>query len=313
MKIVLITADGKEITPGGEISLTLTQTADAPCDSLALVLPENTEGEIERVVAYKDDKLIFNGYCDCQKTTVDDTGVQTYIYARSSACLLVDNDAFAYTYNCPTALSLFNIYAKDLGFTYKLKDICSFQKYEVSSGSSLYGAINTFVSMITGNTVRINPNNEAVLLKESKDVVDLDKYYVLLAKSVINRSEPISEVRYKKEFSSAYDCHTYSKLAENLKLSRCRYVNLASLPSWQRNYKISKILNDSFKTYKQLEIKLDGYCDCELYQRFKYDCELGKFDDYLLCEKVYSYSKSGEITKLILRNNIDIGEVNYVD
>lgn len=75
----------------------------------------------------KNNKLIFNGYCDCQRTTADERGFETYIYARSSACLLVDNDAFAYTYNRPSAQSLFDAYAKPFGFSYKLDDICTFK------------------------------------------------------------------------------------------------------------------------------------------------------------------------------------------
>lgn len=88
---------------------------------------------------------------------------------------------------------------------------------------------------------------------------------MISAKSIINRSEPISAVNYKKEFSYLYDCHTYSQLAEKLGFSRQRYVNLAALPSWQRNYKISKMLKDSFKDYKRLEITLKGYVESELY------------------------------------------------
>ena len=40
---------------------------------------------------------------------------------------------------------------------------------------------------------------------------------------------------------------------------------------------------------------------------------LGDFEDYLLFEKIYSVDKNGEQTKLVLRKNIDIEEVNYVD
>lgn len=124
MKIVLITVDNEEITLKNIISAVLTQTAEAACDSLSIKFIDNIKAvEIEKVLAYKDDELIFNGYCDCQKSAVDEKGFQTYIYARSSACLLVDNDAFAYTYNCPSALSLFQAYAKDLGFKFKLPNV----------------------------------------------------------------------------------------------------------------------------------------------------------------------------------------------
>lgn len=314
MKIVLITVDNEEITLKNIISAVLTQTAEAACDSLSIKFIDNIKAvEIEKVLAYKDDELIFNGYCDCQKSTVDEKGFQTYIYARSSACLLVDNDAFAYTYNCPSALSLFQAYAKDLGFKFKLPNVYTLKKYEVTSGASLFGAINSLVSMISGNGIRINASNEIIMLEASKDILNLNSYPILSVKSIINRSEPISAVHYKKEFSSNYDCHTYSKSAKDLGFSRNRYVNLISLASWQRNYKISKMIKDSFKNYKCLEITISGYCSSELYQRFNYESLIGKFDDYLLLEKIYSYDKNGEKCKLVLGKNIDVKEVNYVD
>ena len=314
MKIVLETVNGDKTVVKGIVSAVLTQTADVACDSLSIkLIGEKVIDEVKRVYAYKNEKLIFNGYCDCQRVTADENGAQTYIYARSSACLLVDNDAFAYTYNRPSAQSLFNAYARQFGFVSKLDDICTFKKYEVSSGSSLYGAINSLVSTVTGNSIRINADNEIVMLKPSEDILSLDNYSVMSVKSVINRSEPLSAVHYKKEFSYLYDCHTYSKLAVDLGFSRQRYVNLGSLPSWQRNYKISKMLKDSFKDYKRLEIKINGYFDSELFQRFNFNCDMGDFEDYLLIEKVYSIDKDGEKTRLVLRKNIDISEVNYVD
>lgn len=161
--------------------------------------------------------------------------------------------------------------------------------------------------------IRINADNEIFMLKPSENILSLNDFSVISAKSIINRSEPISAVNYKKEFSYLYDCHTYSQLAEKLGFSRQRYVNLAALPSWQRNYKISKMLKDSFKDYKRLEITLKGYVESELLQRFDYSGKLGDFNDYLLFEKVYSIDENAEQTKLILRKNIDISEVNYVD
>ncbi len=128
MKIVLVTTLGNKIIPSGIVSAVLTQTAEVACDSLSIkIIGGKSLDEIERVYAYKNNKLIFNGYCDCQRTTADERGFETYIYARSSACLLVDNDAFAYTYNRPSAQSLFDAYAKPFGFSYKLDDICTFK------------------------------------------------------------------------------------------------------------------------------------------------------------------------------------------
>lgn len=158
--------------------------------------------------------------------------------------------------------------------------------------------------MISGNGIRINASNEIIMLEPSKDILNLNSYPILSVKSIINRSEPISAVHYKKEFSSNYDCHTYSKSAKDLGFSRNRYVNLISLASWQRNYKISKMIKDSFKNYKCLEITINGYCSSELYQRFNYESLIGKFDDYLLLEKYILMIKTAKNASLCLAKTL---------
>ena len=62
MKIVLVTTLGKEIIPSGIVSAVLTQTAEVACDSLSIkIIGGKSLDEIERVYAYKNNKLIFNG------------------------------------------------------------------------------------------------------------------------------------------------------------------------------------------------------------------------------------------------------------
>ena len=314
MKIIVITVDRKCIELKNIKKAVLTQSADAPCDSLSVeFIMKDLLGEVDRVEAYKDGKLIFNGYCDLQKTMVDSNGFDMYIYARSSACILVDNQAQAYTYNKPSALSLFTVYAKPYGFKFKMDDVCSFRKYEVSSSTTLFGAINNLVSMHTSYKIRVNEKNEIVLLKPSEKKIDFKSDKIISLKSTIDRSEPISAVHYKKEPTLGYDCHALSKSATDYGFCRQRYVNLASLAPWQRNYKINNMFKNSFKNYKTLEIISSGFIENELYQRFSFSGSIGNFDDYLLCEKVYYYDSNGEKTKLILNKNIDIDEVEYVD
>ncbi len=314
MRIIAETLDGKITELKNIKKAVLTQSVDAPCDSLSVeFIMDEPIDEIEKVKAYKDDKLIFNGYCDCQKASFDAYGFEMYIYARSSACVLVDNQAEPYTFNQPSALSLFTVYAKPYGFEFKMDDVCSFRKYEVSNSTSLYGAINNLASMLTGNKIRINPYNEIELLKLSEKITDLKNCKIISAKSVINRSEVISSVHFKKDLSLTYDCHAVSNTSKLNKFSRQRYVNLANLAPWQRNYKISNMFKNSFKNYKSVELVALGYIDGELFNRFSFDGKIGKFDDYILDEKVYSFDSNGEKTKLKLRKNIDIDEVEYVD
>lgn len=111
------------------------------------------------------------------------------------------------------------------------------------------------------------------------------------SQSIINRSEPISAVNYKRNFR-IFTIATPIRSLLKIRISRQRYVNLAALPSWQRNYKISKMLKDSFKDYKRLEITLKGYIESELLQRFDYSGKLGDFNDYLLLRRFIPLMKT---------------------
>lgn len=296
-------------------SVAFCQSTDAVCDSLTVKtagLPDEI-GEITQVMAFDGEKLIFNGLCDCCKKSVGATGEEMFIYARSRACLLTDNEALPFTYNRPTARQLFITYAKRYGFTYAMEDIKSSKMYEVPSGASCYGAINRLVSMVSGSCVRINADDELILPKPSESVKNTDELQIISAKEITNRSEPISQIGFKRELSDDYDCLTVSKAALDAEISRTKYVNLAACPQWQRSRKTSQLIKKSFEEYKLIELTVSGECKWELYQRANINLPFGSFNDCILTEKEYSYSPDGEKTVLKFKENIDAREISYVD
>lgn len=314
MKIIITDIDSREYYPENIYQITMTDTAEAACSSLCFRFKSKPLlSEISDVKAYDSGRLIFNGYCDCQKITADDDGYEIFIYARSSACILVDNQSEPFTFNCPSARQLWAQYARDKGFKYKLGDITCAEKYEVSSGTSCYGAINNFVSALTGNGIYISPYNEISVRTASSDLKNLDNYNILSACCVINRSEPVSVISYKREQDTDYRAHIKSRLAEEKKISRRRFVNLNSLPQWQRENTVYQKLKDCFDEYMLLEITVAGKVGDELFRRFSYSGEIGSFTDYILTEKKYTLDESGERTKLILKKAVDIGDITYVD
>lgn len=290
------------------------QEADAPCDSLLVKYKaEEALDEIVEVMGYENGRLFFFGYCDYQSDLYDTNGYEGYIYARSSISILVDNQCLPYTYNSPTAKQLFLNCAKEHGFKNKMPEITSDEKYQVQLGTSCYGAINNFVGLITGGSVRANPDNELEVLSYSKEINSLEKYKIISQRRVINRSEPIGKIHFKRLQGNEYDLHTKSLLAEKNMLSKSMYVNLASLPQWQREYTIKQKLKASFDNYYLFEIEIAGYADDRLLQRFSGHLLTGDFADYALVKKKYTIDKNGERTKLTLKKIMDEGEISYVD
>lgn len=315
MKLVIETVDNVIHEVSNITKLSFSQSANAVCDSVWTYFRCGTVlGEVAAVRLYDRERLVFSGYCDCQKTIEDKNGFEVYIYARSSASLLVDNQAEPYTYFSPTGKQLCLLYAQPFGIECDLPEIYSSESYQVSGGTSCYGAINQFVYFCTGYNITVTPENKLRLLTPSDDVKELDKYTVLSVNSTINRSEPVSIINYKDSFSAGgYGHHTRSDFADSRKINRCRYVNLNTLAPWQRDYTVLQRLKKSFDEYKLLELEVAGYADEVLMQRFSFSSKSGNFDDYALIEKRYICDENGRRTRLSLRKMIDVKENTYVD
>ncbi len=315
MRIELEMTDGRIISPSRVCELCFTQTVNVACDSLwAYFATDNVIGEIAEVRAYSNKKLVFNGYCDCQKNMLTENGSEVYFFARSGASVLVDNEAEPFTYEKPTAKQLcFNIAGK-YGFKAELDDVICSTKYEVAGGSSCFGAINQFVSLITGEHLTVTPENVIKTIRLSDDIKRLDSHRVTSVTHTINRSEPYSQINYKKSSSEPrYSVHTKSEQAQKLGIDRQLYINLSSLPQWQREHTVLQRLRASYENYQTAQIVFGGYFEGNLLQR--YSCDNGRIalDDFALYEKKYVCDKNGEYTRLVLKKNIDVKELTYVD
>ena len=315
MKIELETTDGKTIIPSRIIEFCFTQTVNVACDSLwAYFTSDDHVGEIAKVKAYHNGELIFNGYCDCQKSTFNQNGYEIYFYSRSSASVLVDNEAEPFTYEKPSAKQLCLNIASKYGFELELDEVFCNTKYEVTRGSSCFGAIKQFVSFLTGNYLIVTPDNKIKMIALSKDVKKLSAQNIISLTHTINRSEPYSQIHFKQSSSQArYSVHTRAQLAKELGIDRQVYINLSSLPQWQRENTVLQKLQASYENYHVAQIRMGGYFDGGLLQRYSFDNGKTELDDYALYEKKFVCDKNGEYTNLILKKNVDAKEFTYVD
>lgn len=315
MSVFVETIDGNKIEIKDISELRLTKSLGVACDSLWIkFFDENYVGEISKIKLYIKDNLIFNGLCDCRKSSESKNGYEISIFARSTACILVDNETMPYTYEKPSAKQLCRCAAEGFGFVCALPEIYSNMAYEVTAGSSCYGAISRFVSLLTGDYIYITPDNEIKAAKLSENVENINKYNVLSAVHTMDRSEPISKIRFKKNSGELrYNMNTEARLGSELGIERETYINLSALPQWQRDNTVLKRLKASYENYDTLEIVVSGYADEELMQRFNYEAQRISYENYYLAEKKYMCSEKGEFTKLVLRKNIDVKEITYVD
>ncbi len=314
MRFCLYEIDEKMHAPKNIAYYEITSEVGAACDGLRLSFyDENIFGEINRVEVYDDDELIFNGFCDVQKITANKEKFKYFIYARSSASLLVDNEAYPCQYSCPSATSLCFKNAQSFGFSCELPEIYSKNNYLVSKGTSCYGAINNFVFAVYGTNIYITPNNVIKAFEESENIKHLSNYNINSYSYTINRSEPISDIDYKINSSDNYVYHFKSEFVEKKGIKRKRLLNLSSIPAWQRETTVTKRINDSILDYYSAEVVIYGKCDLKLYDRVIFDLKDFTLDkEFIVYEIVKSKDKNGEKVTVVLKKKEKGELVNYV-
>lgn len=313
MRFELQDINGKGFDISNVISFELTSEAGAACDGLRLsFIPDLDLDEIVSVKAYSDGELVFNGFCDDQKLVCDKSGRKCFIYARSTASLLVDNEAIPFQYVCPTARQLWLSNAKELGFECGLPEVYTENTYIVSKGTSCYGAINDFVYAACGAPIYVTPENVLRVFALSEKVKGLEGYNVVSLSKIISRSEPISTVDYKINTSDAYSYHFKSAFADARGIRRRRLYNLSSIPQWQREKAAQKKIEKSLSDYYSVQAVIAGECDLRLYDRVKLSFSGDIPEEFFVYEKTVSKSGNGEKTAVVLKKNIDGELINYV-
>lgn len=305
---------GNGIEPQNIISYELISEAGAPCDGLRLnFIAEEFIDEIVVVKAYSGSTLIFNGFCDKQKISVTKSGKTCFIYARSSAALLVDNEAVPCQYSGPSARQLWFSNAKALGFKCLLPEIYSNQNYLISKGTSCYGAINNYIFPACGAPVYATPQNELKVYEMSKKVKYLSSYRVTSLSYVINRCEPISDIDYKINSADNYSYHFKSEFAHKMGISRKRLLNLSSYPLSQRETAAKKSINASLDEYYTIHAEIAGECDLQVFDRIIADFDiLNGSREFYVDETVKSKNENGEKTAVVLKKKINGELINYV-
>lgn len=296
------------------LSFELSKNINAPCDGLRLTyISDKSEEEIKTVEVFDGEEKIFKGFCDTQQETLGSNGAISFIYARSSICLLVDNQAQPCIYQSPSVDSLFIKNAQQYGFNNKLPSIFCDSLYQVSSGSSCYSAVNSFVNGITGKRVMADPYDNLFVPSEN-NVVDLNEYNIISEKRIINRGQALTSIDYKINSSDDYIYHCKSRFTESQDIKSSKKVNLSSLPEWQRKYTLSNMLSTGSCSYYCAELTVDGCHNFALYDNVIYNgTYIGKLVDYYISSISSICDSKGKRTKLVLYKNIDIKEINYVD
>lgn len=313
LKFFITDLDGKRQEVSSILSYQLSKDWDAACDGLRLeYLIEKAQSEICIVEVYMGDKRIFNGYVDSQRERYDSGDTTCFIYARSSACLLTDNEAEPCLYSSPSALALYVANARSLGFSWDMPDIYCDKEYLVSKGVSCFGAINDFVEGVCGSRIVVDGDDCISLLKKG-DTVCVSGDDVISEARSINRGDVVTQLDYKTDSANGYDHHLMSRFFDEKGIKTSKKSNLLALPAWQRDTSLLTIIRSSARDYYVYDLVVESG-DFSLGNMVRYHSRyFGEMVDMLVVSLCYILDEKGERIRLSLSQDIDLKEITYVD
>lgn len=307
VSISLFDLEEKEIEIDELILYELCSDLDAACDALKIsFLYKKALPEIYRVEASVNGKRVFFGYADTQRENECSNGFVCFIYARSSACLLTDIEAKPFTYYSPSAASIWKRNADDLGFEYKLGDIYCEDEYQISKGTSVFGAIQGFVLYAAGESIRITPQNCVEIMK-SKNSVEI-KGDILELKRVINRANALSKITYKLNSDKDYIYTRESEFIKSRKITSGVMKNLSSVEDWQRDRVLESIMLSANSEYYTYEITVAGFECVELMDEIKVKSRMFGLIKGFAFSIMHIMDENGERTRLKIRVSFDLEE-----
>lgn len=314
MKFELFASDDTLISDFKVISYELASEISAACDGLRLyIFSEKAISDIKTVCAYQNGKKIFYGFADKYQLSFDDSGYTVFVYARSSAALLVDNEAYPGQYTCPSSRQLWFHHAKPYGFTFALPEIATQSEYVVSKGQSCFGAIDKFMQYTCGKRIFVTPDNEVRAFEVSDKVKNLDNDKITSVCATVDKSSVIGKIAYKINSAEKYVYRLESRFAEKNSITSRKLINLSALPVWQREAEAHRQITQPLENYFTVTVTLACECDFSIADRIYADFErLGISGEFVLSSMIRSKNSNGTKTTLTLRKEIDGELVNYV-
>lgn len=316
MTFELYTAEDKLITPDEIISYELVSDISAACDGLRLYYRAgDIPDEIIQVFVKDNGKTIFYGFTDKQETTADENGYVDFVYARSSAMLLVDNEANPCQFTCPSSGQLWLHYAQKFSIKNGLPQISYDGNYYVQKGTSCFKAINDFMKYVYGTGVYVNAENVLTAFEKSEKLKNLDGCEIISACRINDRSDILSSIDYKINSTDKYIYHLESGYAVRNLIRRRKLTNLSSLPVWQREASVTYQVKEPLMFCKTVEVVFAGAPEFSLYDRVVLNISrlgISADDEYIVSQIVKKKNEKGTKTTVVFNKETDGELVNYV-
>lgn len=239
---------------------------NAGCDGLRLHFLWNGDlPEVYRVRAYSSSGgCCFFGYVDQQKLTVTPGGGRGFLYARSSGCLLLDNEALPTCLYTPDVDQMVHQYAAPFGFSSALPGGTAPGRYTVNKGTSCFGALQGFMQVLGAKGIFADAQN-CLRAFGAEAPTALPAKAICQVTAVTERGSAPGVYAYKIASAEPYCRRMEAGYFADKKISRLRYVNVAAYPPEQQQQVLRRRLEQAAAGYRRLEVLLAGAHALPLY------------------------------------------------
>lgn len=305
-------ADGKEIALTNLKSLSITAELSSPAVSMSLSFaPDAPLSGLGAVKVYADNKLLFEGKTDSQKSTVLSSGVLMRLDARSAGALLLDNQAQPCVMLGAQLTSVFNRFIAPYGFLVYNPNKPDRSKYlpmyTVRSGMSEWDALIYFTRRVYGVTPYVIDSQ-----------VMLDRPWSGAPFTISNTGEGtpytsithtltpynvLSQVFLRDEMGF-YSSVVNNSAAVHTKAVRKRYVippnEYVDSPAMDANQRIRRSMFDS----EEAVVTLPGVIDAALGQDTRIRDRFLTLYNLMVVKREYLLDENGLVTRLTLKSSV---------
>lgn len=313
--------NGNKAVLENPISVEITMDEDAPADSIEVKFPIDLNSEeyktlvndqLTKIKVYDDKKsrVILNGIIDEQIVSVSTAGVSLTILGRSSAALLLDNEAQPQTYNSIDIELLYNRHIKPYGYAgYKSVKYQSFSGlFEISKGLSEWQVLEKFCKDFLLKIPRVRPSNVIDFIDDYNDsgIVFSNKikgstYYSSLEQNY-KRYKLLSEVFIRSLKDGNYDNIISDQTSINRGILRKRYINAVG-DAKSPVFRGEQLIKDANKASFELKLVHPGPIVIDLLDKATINDDiLGVMPNLIASSITYKLSNAGEVCTITFRN-----------
>lgn len=306
-----IKTNGDKVIKNNPVYVYINSRVSVPADSLTAVFPSGDNNDYKFVRVIYDEKVIFTGIVDSNKTVINSKGVSQAYQCRSLAGCLLDTQLIPQNIQNITDTIIYHRYLRRYGISVKeLSNKPINGVLNVGRGKSVYTLLSTYCKKLFDAEPRINQWGEAVLDgKINSGSFVFTNGYNNLSKNCYSCSEiNIENSRYGiigKVYvrtgveELGYGLPVINKKADERAVDTVRYLD-ASTGSGNCIYDAQRIIESSNNNALSLSV----VCPCLVYNPLGGTAAViangDTYSDLFINGVSYTYTAAGIFTKITM-------------